>query len=59
MFVAPASRNSLAGDVVCEQELVQFALADRPAEDRLLALMETFGQLLLEQPTFADIYGFI
>ena len=25
-------------------------------EDRLRALMDKFGQLLLEQPTFADIY---
>jgi hypothetical protein len=26
-------------------------------EDRLRALMEKFGQLLLEQPAFANIYG--
>jgi DDE family transposase len=28
-------------------------------EDRLRALMEKFGQLLLEQPAFANIYGLI
>jgi hypothetical protein len=28
-------------------------------EARLRPLMEKFGQLLLEQPLFADIYGLI
>jgi hypothetical protein len=28
-------------------------------EARLRALMEKFGQLLLEQPAFANIYGLI
>jgi hypothetical protein len=30
-----------------------------PGEARLRPLMEKFGQLLLDQPLFADIYGLI
>jgi hypothetical protein len=41
------------------QGCLHYQLIPTMREDRLRALMEKFGQLLLEQPTFADIYGFI
>lgn len=41
------------------QGCLHYQLIPTMREDRLRALMDKFGQLLLEQPTFADIYGFI
>lgn len=41
------------------QGCLHYQLIPTMREYRLRALMDKFGQLLLEQPTFADIYGFI
>jgi len=41
------------------QGCLHYQLIPTMREDRLRALMEKFGQLLLEQPAFANIYGLI
>jgi hypothetical protein len=41
------------------QGCMHYQLIPTMQESRLRPLMEKFGQLLLEQPLFADIYGFI
>ena len=41
------------------QGCMHYQLIPTMQESRLRPLMEKFGQLLLEQPLFADIYGLI